>query len=381
MVCQKKMTDFKRINEPVRFTDCFSNLKDPRRIIKGNYLYPFNEILFLTISSVVSGCQTWEDVHYFGCEKLSWLRKFFPYKNGIPSHDVINRLFNGIDSKAFNHCFMEWVNSISDLCEGRVIPIDGKTIRGAASSNVFSKLHIVSAFCTKNNICIGQKTVSEKSNEITAIPELLDLLAIKGCIITIDAMGCQTNIASKIIEKKADYILMVKNNQEELKQQIEKVFRMSDSMGTDQQNSFGHGRIEDRKCDIISDLKFLDGSEKWKNLHTIIRIQAQRIHKKNGETSTETRYYISSLKSDAKAFNEAVRSHWAIENKLHWVLDVAMNEDNQLKRKGYAAENFNIIRKIALGMIEKENEWTAPKKRKMLKALMNDQYREKLLKV
>jgi predicted transposase YbfD/YdcC len=364
------------------FTSHFTTLKDPRRVKRGNYMYPLKEILFLTISAVISGFDSWNEIEIFGLNKLEWFRKYFPYENGIPSHDVINRLFANLNVKQFNVCFINWVNAIADLSEGRVVAIDGKTIRGAASNLRADKLHIVTAFCNKNNLSIGQLTVFDKSNEIIAIPELLELIAIKGCIVTIDAMGCQKKIADKIVDKKADYLLAVKDNQKELHEQIKKVFKLEKPVSFHSQEDFAHGRIEKRSCEVITNLTHLDCWEDWRELNAIVCITSQRIIKKTGHESQEQRYYITSLKNPgAKQIADAVRSHWGIENKLHWTLDVVMNEDNGLKRKDYSAENFNIIRKIALGMISNENQMKASKKAKMKTAALSDKYREKLLNI
>ena len=364
------------------FTFHFSSLQDPLRIKKGNYLYPLEEILFLTISAVISGFEGWDEIAFFGRNKLEWLRKYFPYEYGTPSHDVINRVFNNLNTKQFNVCFINWVNSIADLCPDRVISIDGKTIRGAASNFRNSKLHIVTAFCNKNNLSIGQETVSDKSNEIIAIPKLLEIIAIKGCIVTIDAMGCQKKIASKIVEQGADYILMVKDNQQELHQQIKTTFKVQKPMSVHTQYEFAHGRIEERYCEIITNLDYLDDKDQWEKISAVVRVTAKRTIKKTGITSQEERHYITSIKQlDAKGLTDAIRSHWGIENKLHWTLDVVMNEDNQLKRKGYSAENFNIIRKIALGLINKQTDFVSTKKLKMKRAALDDGYREKILNI
>lgn len=364
------------------FTQHFSTLKEPRRTTKGNFQYPLDEILFLTISSIISGWyEDWEDIIFFGENKLSWLQKFYPYQNGIPSHDVLNKLFNRLDTKEFNLCFIKWVNSIASKSDGRVIPIDGKTVRGMASQFSDSKLHIVSAFCAKNGLCLGQVKVDSKSNEITAIPELLDLMTVKGCIITIDAMGCQRDIAKKIIEKEADYILMAKDNQAELKEQIEKVFRIQSTEMIDVQEDLDHGRIEKRTCEVITKLDFLDTKENWTGLGSIIKITSERTIKKTGLYSSETRFYISSLLGDAKLINNSIRSHWAIENNLHWCLDVIMKEDGQLNYIGNAAENMNMMKKMALGMLANEKSSKLSKAKKMKKALLDEAYRELLLKV
>jgi predicted transposase YbfD/YdcC len=364
------------------FTQYFSTLKEPRRITKGNFLYPLDEILFLTISSIISGWyEQWGDISFFGKNNLVWLRKFYPFENGVPSHDVLNRLFNRLNTKEFNACFIEWVDSIASKSEGRVIALDGKTIKGMASRFSDSKLHIVSAFCAKNQLCLGQIKVDSKSNEITAIPELLNLIAVKGCIITIDAMGCQRKIAKDIIAKEADYILMAKENQAQLKEQIEKVFRIQPSEMIDVQEDCDHGRIEKRTCEVITKLDFFDTKENWVGLSSIIKITSERTIKKTNVCSHETRFYISSLLGNATLINNSIRSHWAIENNLHWCLDVIMKEDGQLNYIGNAAENMNMMKKMALGMLANEKSTKLSKKRKMKIALLDHRYRELLLKV
>mgnify|MGYP001299259952 CR=1 FL=1 len=362
------------------FTKYFSQLNDPRRTSKGNYFYPLNEILFLTIAAVISGADNYTAIQAFGDSKLAWLRRFFSFTNGIPSHDVIGKIFSRINPKEFSECFSQWVNSISRLTAGEVVAIDGKTIKGSANSlENRSAFHVVSAYAAGNRVCLGQEAVGDKSNESTAIPELLETLAIKGCTITIDAMGCQKTIARKIIANKADYVLMVKNNQKELKTQIEKLFKRSERYSTDVHLDEGHGRVETRTCDVLEDLTFLDGKEDWDGLKTIIRIRSERYIKKTEETTTETRFYISSLSCDPKSFNQIIRSHWAIENNLHWSLDVIFNEDKTLKKKDNAALNFNIVNKIVLSILEKDNARKMSKKNKRMTAALDDKYREKLL--
>lgn len=363
------------------FTLHFSTLTEPRRTTKGNFQYPLEEILFLNISAIVSGFKEWKEIAYFGEAKINWLRDFFPFKNGIPSHDILNNVFNRLDTKEFNKCFMEWVNSIATLTEGRVIAFDGKTICGNASNLGISKLHIVSAFCTRNEISLGQIKVNDKSNEITAIPDLLDLIAVKGCIVTIDAMGCQKKIAEKIIEKKADYILMLKDNQPGLKEQVEKVFRIQKPEMIDIEENIDHGRIEKRTCEIITKLDFLDDKEYWTSLNSIVKITSERTNKKTDVYSCDTRYYISSIDENAKLINNSVRSHWAIENNLHWTLDVVMKEDGQLNYIGNAAENMNMMKKMAMGMLAQEKSVKESKNIKMRKASLYDTYRELILKV
>lgn len=363
------------------FKTSFSTLQDPRRTTKGNIVYSLEEILFLTISAVISGCNTWETIAEYGRLKKDWFRKFYPYKR-MPSHDTINDLFCVLDAQKFGECFINWINQIATKTNSEVVAIDGKTVRGAASKGSKFPLHIVTAFCTKNRLCLGQEAVTEKSNEITAIPRLLELLTLDGCTVTLDAMGCQTDIAGKIREKNADYILQVKDNQKILKEQLEDVFNGKTGRQTDEKFSIGHGRAEHRKCEAIavSDV-VLDGKEDWQGLQTLVRIESGRTIKKTGIKSTEYRYYISSLATDAKLLSKSVRSHWGIENNLHWNLDVIFKEDGQLKRKGNSAQNFNVISKTALGLIDNEKSTNLSKPMKRLRASIDDAFRELIMKV
>ena len=375
MRAQKELTE--KISK--NFHLHFSSLKDPRRTSHGHHIYPLEEILFLVVSSAVSGWIHWTEIEGFGKDKLNWLRKFYPYLEGIPSHDALGKLFARIDHEAFNRCFISWINARAELSGGDIISIDGKTARGSSEHGSKAAIHTVSAYAFENRLTLAQKTVFEKTNEITAIPDLLDLLFIEGSMITIDAMGCQKKIAEKIISKKADYTLMVKGNQQTLYDQIACVFKNTALADQTTQVDMGHVRIEERKCSVITDLRFLDESENWKGIQSIIKIESIRINKTNGHTSQETRYYISSAKKSAKEFNHIIRSHWSIENKLHWCLDVLFKEDDSKKRKGNSAENFNMVTKMALAMIEKMDDEDIPKTRKRQKCALDDQYRELVL--
>ena len=362
------------------FSHYFSGMKDPRRTNKGHHLYPLEEILFLCISAVVSGMDDWTSINLFGRSKLIWLRQYFPYRHGIPSHDVLGKVFAALDPVEFGKCFSEWISSISELTGGEVVAIDGKTLCGSDDKWAGkSALHVVSAYASGNRLCLGQKAVTEKSNEITAIPDLLKLLTVKGCIITIDAMGCQKKIARAIIDKQADYLLMVKDNQEELKEQVEKVFNLNTKAETEITIDAGHGRIERRTCQAIDNLLFLDGKEEWTGLKSIAKVISERTDKRSGKQSAETRYYISSLPAKPKVIGNAVRSHWAIENNLHWTLDLLFKEDASLKKKGHSALNYNIIVKTALAMIEREISTKASKPQKRKRAALDDEYRSFLL--
>lgn len=375
------MPDFtSQNNNENTFSNYFAKMTDPRRINKGNHRYPLDEIFFLVISAVISGCEGWETINEFGVSKINWLKDYFPYNKGIPSHDVLSRVFAKLDTKSFNQCFIDWINSISKLTDGEIVAIDGKTIRKSNNKNTSrSAFHMVSAYASENKVCLGQEVVDEKHNEITAIPKLLDLIAIKGCIVTIDAMGCQTKIAEKIIEKKADYLLAAKGNQKELKSQIIKIFDQNKPTSIDTSVDAGHGRVETRICEVIDNLKFFDEKERWIKLKSIVKITSERYNKSTKQTSSETRYYITSLEADAAKINNAVRKHWSVENNLHWTLDVIFKEDESLKKKDASPVNFNIVRKIALAMIEKEDSIKKSKNVKRLKAALDDKYRAKII--
>jgi predicted transposase YbfD/YdcC len=362
------------------FSHYFSGMKDPRRTSKGHHLYPLEEILFLCISAVISGMDDWTSINMFGHLKLPWLRQYLPYERGVPSHDVLGKVFAALDPVQFSECFRDWVNSMAELTGGEVIAIDGKTICGSDDKGSGkSALHVVSAYASGNRLCLGQEAVAEKSNEITAIPALLKLLTVKDCIITIDAMGCQKTIAGIIVEKEADYILMVKDNQQELKEQVEKVFTMNPKTAAGIDLDFGHGRIEKRTCQAIDNLTFLDDKQDWPGLKSIAKVISERTDKRSGNKSIETRYYISSLPARPKVIGNAVRKHWAIENNLHWTLDMVFKEDNSLKKKGNSALNYNIIAKMALTIIERETESKSSKPQKRKRAALDDEFRSKLL--
>lgn len=362
------------------FLELTSQLKDHRRTSGGNIRHSLQEIFFLTLSAVVSGCNTWESIEEFGKLKLDWFRKFFPYKYGTASHDTLGDFFSLFDKKVFANFFMEFTKTLAQK-DSRVIALDGKTVRGVASEFGDSPLHIVSAFCHQNRLTLCQETVHEKSNEITAIPNLLDLLDLENCTVTIDAMGCQKAIAEKIREKKGDYILQVKGNQKDLKEQIEKVFSIQTAKNESIEFDSGHGRMEKRTCAVIDDLRFLDGKEGWKDCKTIVVINSEIYQKKTQTKSVSVRYYISSSEADSKQLAQDIRNHWSIENNLHWNLDVIFKEDFQLKRKGNSSENFNIVAKLALALIDAEKSIKKSKPIKRLRASIDDSYREKILNI
>jgi len=374
------MQYFEKQKQSSLFLRIFNNLEDPRRVKKGNIRHEFLDIIFLVISAVVSGASNWDEIEMFGHNQLTWLRKYYPFKNGIPSHDTINRVISAISPNRFSECFTKWIQEISDLSNNEVVAIDGKRIRNSHDKHSNkSAIHVVSAFASENNLCLGQVSTHEKSNEITAIPQLLDILSIEGCTVTIDAMGCQKDIATKIISKKADYLLAVKDNQKLLAQGIRDIIRFDSPLDEDNQVDTGHGRIETRICRVFQATNLIENASSWKSLERVIEINSERIIKSTGEKSSQTRYYITSKTSSAKELNNNIRSHWSIENNLHWELDITFGEDLSRKRIKNAAENFNIISKIAMSLLNKEKSRKGSKKAKRFASALNPQFREKVL--
>lgn len=355
-----------------KLNSVFTTLTDPRSHI--NRLHLLNDILLIGTVSVICGAETWKQMIQFAKSKESFFKKFLALPHGIPSEDTINRVFSSIDSLEFEQCFMEWITSISTLTTGQVISIDGKTIRGAKYHGIKSAIHMVSAWASENNLVLGQIKVDEKSNEITAIPKLLDILDIEYAVITIDAMGCQKEIAETIIDNNADYILAVKENQASLLENIQDEFLFSKQLTKNTSIDGDHGRIETRVCSVITDFQHVAKDGEWKNLNAVIRIESTREFK-NSDKPTENaiRYYTSSCSLKSHEFQKAIRSHWATENKLHWVLDVGFNEDASRKRNKNAAQNYSILLKIALNLLKNEKTEKQGIKGKRLKAGWDEQ--------
>jgi len=351
------------------FLSYFSEMKDPR--IERTKRHLFDDIVFIAIASVLSGGDSWNDMEEYGGIKKEWLSSFLELPNGIPSHDTFNRFFSALDAEVFEACFLSWVKSIHQRTHGEVVSIDGKTMRGSRNQGCKTATHIVSAWADKNELILGQIKVEEKSNEITAIPKLLDALLLEGCVITIDAMGCQKNIAKKIVAKKADYILSVKENQKDLYEDIQDSFKILPTSDYSQDLDYGHGRIETRKCTIITDLSLVENAAKWKGLVSIIKIDRERYFKATAKKENETSYYISTL-NDAVSIAYGVRKHWGIENKVHWILDVAFNEDMSRKRKGNAAQNYSNLNRIALNLLKKDDAKVGIKSRRKMAGWSND---------
>lgn len=359
----------------------FSSIPEPR--IERCRQHELMDILFLSICAVLCGAEGWEEIEDFGLARLDWLRRYFLFENGIPKHDTIARVLSRLDPCALQNSFISWVNAASKLTDSEVVVIDGKTVRRSFQTrNRKSAIHMVSAWACHNNIVLGQRKVDDKSNEITAIPALLELLELKGCIVTIDAMGCQTAIADSIIKQGADYVLALKGNQGDLSEQVKQLFRYEGKTKlkehTIEEIDAGHGRIEKRQCrQIAITKKWLSLSERWPNLKTIIEITSTR---ECGETTTsEKRYYISSLALDAKKAADAVRSHWAVENKLHWVLDVTFREDESRIRRGNGAEVMSTLRRLTLNLLKRNTTSKASLKRKRKIAAMDEKLLTELI--
>lgn len=354
------------------FLEFFETLPDPR--VERSKRHKLSDILFITIAAVLSGCDDWNDIEMYGQSKQLWLQNYLELPNGIPSHDTFNRVFAALDPMALQECFLNWVQSIAKHSEGDIVSIDGKRLCGSGINGSKSIIHMVSAWSSSNALVLAQYKVDDKSNEITAIPRLLEVLELKGCIVTIDAMGCQKQIASAIVDKQADYILAVKGNQEFLLDDVREAFAQSQASSEDVQLSVGHGRVEKRSCRTIQNSDWVCKSEQWKEIKTLIEITAHRTDKSTGQTASEVRYYISSLRGEAAMFNKAIRAHWGIENGLHWTLDVVFSEDQSQKRAGQAAENFSIINRIALNLLKADKSVKISMKSKRHKAAWENDY-------
>jgi predicted transposase YbfD/YdcC len=355
----------------------FGQLSDPR--IQRQKKHLLIDIVILSVLAVLSGAESWDSIEMFGKENLAFLKQILGLPNGIPSHDTINRVFGMINSRHFEKLFAEWSNNLKNSgILDKVIAIDGKTVRGSKDSfHGKSPIHLVHAWSVENNICLGQFKTEDKSNEITAIPEILDLLEIKDCIITIDAMGTQKAIAQKIIGKEANYILAVKDNQKSLKEEVETTCSRCRAVSDITTTEKGHGRIETRRCQVFEKDLLVDSKGNWSGLQSVIKITSTRQIRE--KITVEERYYISSLDTQ-QPFNQFIRNHWGVENSLHWTLDVVFREDEQRKRDKRAAENFAIVRKIALNLLKKDTDTKASLVSKRLKAAWNKDYLIRLLK-
>lgn len=359
----------------------FHSSLDTRRTDKGNLRHSFYDILLVTLVGVLCGLREYGLIVRFAKNELPWFRKYGDFSNGIPSSETIRRFLVALDTGAFKDCYSNWIGSLYSLGEVDNIALDGKTIRGASTKSDPGSIspHVLTAWATDQGLCLGQLRVDDKSNEITAIPELLKRISVKGSVVTIDAMGCQKEIVADIVDREADYIIAVKGNQRSLETAIRDTVLLEAPDDASVEENVGHGRVEKRTCKIYRDLSHLENIDAWKALRSFVEVESETFCKSAQSTTRERRLYISSLDQSAKKFNADIRKHWSIENQLHWVLDVAFGEDASRKRTGNSPENFNIIFKSALAILKREQSLKKSIKQKNLEALMNRKYREKLL--
>jgi predicted transposase YbfD/YdcC len=349
-------TDCAAFDETVVFLSHFKDLQDPRQ--QGKVTYPLAEVLLLCLLAVLAGAETVTDIARFGAKKLELLRRFRPFKDGTPAHDHLGDILAVLDAEQFQRCFVAWVAALSGTPEG-VIAIDGKTSRRSyQKKGGKNPIHVVSAFAARQRLVLGQVKVAEKSNEIIAIPKLLDMLAIEGAIVTIDAMGCQREIAQKIVDQKADYVLALKGNQGTLREDVEvfvaeqKAKAFTDTkISQDETVDGDHGRIETRTTTVIHDVAWLQERHNWPGLKAVVMVESTR--EIGDKIERETRFYITSLILLASLLGPIVRSHWAIENGLHWVMDMVFRDDECRVRTDHAPANFTTIKHIAYNMIRR----------------------------
>jgi predicted transposase YbfD/YdcC len=342
------------IFEAAGFLCHFNDLADGRQ--PGKVVYPLDEVLLLALLAVLAGAETFTDIARFGEKKLDLLRRFRPFRDGTPPHDRVGDIFAALDAEQFQRCFVSWVASVTGIPVG-VIAIDGKTVRRSGSKkDGKAPIHMVSAFAARQRLVLGQVKVSDKSNEIIAIPKLLNMLAIEGAIVTIDAMGCQRDIAQKIIDKKADYLLALKGNQGSLREDVEVFVAEQQAKGfadtvvtRDTTVDGDHGRIETRAVTVIHDVGWIQQRHDWPGLKAVVVVDSSR--EINGKTEHETRFYITSLLMVAALLGPVVRSHWSIENSLHWVMDMMFRDDECRVRTDHAPANFTTIKHMAHNLL------------------------------
>ena len=366
--------------------ECFGALEDPR--IDRCKRHQLLDIITIAICAVICGADSWVYVEMFGKSKEEWFRSFLDLPNGIPSHDTFGDVFSRLDPDRFQECFMEWSQGLAELLPGEVVAIDGKTVRRSHDKRAGKQaIHLVSAWASANTLSLGQVRTEDKSNEITAIPRLLEMLELNGCIVTIDAMGCQKEIAQGILDHGADYVLAVKQNQGRLYEDVRDLFEGAEESGFDgvphdyaTSLNKGHGRIERRECWSISDpvcLEYLSTAGEWPGLRTVVKVVGRR---DTGDGITlQARYYISSLDASAKRLMEVVRAHWSVENSLHWSLDVTFREDQSRVRKDHGAQNMATLRQISHNLLKRESTLKVGIQGKRLQAGWREDYLLKVL--
>jgi len=341
--------------ETVVFLHHFNGLPDPRQ--RGKVMYPLEEVLLLALLAVLAGAESFVEIARFGEKKLDLLRRFRPFRDGTPAHDHLGDIFAALDAEQFQRCFVAWVAALTGVPEG-VVAIDGKTMRRSGKKAGKDAIHMVSAFAASQRLVLGQVKVAEKSNEITAIPKLLDMLVIEGAIITIDAMGCQRAIARKIVEKKADYVFGLKGNQGSLRDDVELLVKeqrtrnFADSkISRAETIDADNGRIETRTTTVIHDIEWLQKRHDWPGLNAVAIVESTREFADKVER--ETRYYVTSLVMLAHLLGPVIRSHWAIENSLHWVMDMVFRDDECRVRTNHAPANFTTIKHMAYNLLRR----------------------------
>lgn len=373
-----------KLKPKITIADHFSQMEDPR--VERTKQHKLIDIITIAICAVICGADTWVAIETYGRAKYEWLKKFLELPNGIPSHDTFARVFARLNPEQFQQCFLNWIKSISKITQGEVIGIDGKTLRHSYDKGADKgAIHMVSAWATANRLVLGQVKVDEKSNEITAIPELLKVLEISGCIVTIDAMGCQKEIVKLIAEQDADYIITLKKNQGNLYKNVKQLFKEAIRTGFKgfQHSNYktqgsAHGREEIRHYLMLSNIQSrIDPQQKWAKLNSVGMVEYVRTI--DGKTTVETRYYISSLTNNAQILADSVRNHWGVENSLHWVLDVAFGEDDCRIRKDNAPQNFAVLRHIAVNLLGREKSQKFGVKNKQFLAAMDNEYLTKIL--
>lgn len=372
-----------KLKPKLSLADHFDCIEDPR--IERTKEHLLLDILTIAILAVICGADGWVGMETYGKAKYQWLKTFLALPNGIPSHDTFARVFARLDPEQLQGCFLNWVRSVSRLTEGEVIAIDGKTVRRSYDEGkAKGAIHMVSAWASQNRLVLAQRKVDDKSNEITAIPELLKVLDLNGCIVSIEAMGTQKAIAQQITVQGGDYVLALKGNQGNLFEDVQQLFQWAHLQGfRDIEHDFyetlnaGHGRIEKRRCWTLGQVEGLIDAEQWAQLASITMVESLR--QCEGKTSREVRYYISSLPPDAQRLAASIRTHWSIENPLHWVLDVAFQEDECRIRNGHAPENFAILRHLAVSALNQESTAKVGIKNKRLRAGWDNDYLLKVL--
>jgi len=373
---------------PQTLIECFQDMEDPR--IDRTRDHKLLDILVIGLCSMITVGENFTDMEDFGKAKQDWLKGFLELPTGIPSHDTFNRVFSAIDPGGFLDCFIRWVKGACPTLDDDMVAIDGKALRRALNEGA-SIPYIVSAWASENGLVLGQVKVDEKSNEITAIPELLRALELEGCTVTIDAMGCQKEIAANIIEEHAHYVLALKGNHATVHEEVQDFFKdvvppcaiecaetaEKDKMDFHQTIEKGHGRIETRRYWQSTDIGWFADRELWKDLRSFGMVES--IRKVKGKSTIERRYYLSSLPLDAQRFGKAVREHWGVENKVHWTMDVTFGEDQSRARSQYAAQNLATLRRIVLNLLKKDNSPRLSLRRKRTKAALDQEFLAKLL--